>query len=194
MNTTTTITVSSGGPTAERKLHEKIEDYLRRIDIVDDSKTLTLLRQAASVIRDASKTSKAVNKNLELYIILHDMQTIIEQLQKKESTSKIKSYTNAVRSALDSSMSKMTVEKTVNSKAIKAIREFTIVIVNEAEREKLKEMITKNIMKKMQAKKVRNIIRLDNESLRIQAKSEAARNVLQKKSKVLRRVVESITI
>jgi hypothetical protein len=101
------------------------------------------------------------------------MQTIIEQLQKRNenSTSKSKNYTNVVRFVVKSiAMSKRVekrVEKFFNSKTIKQIKEFTINIVNDEKRKKLKEMIIKNIMKKMHVEKVRNITRLESDSLKI---------------------------
>jgi ABC-type ATPase with predicted acetyltransferase domain len=42
--TTTTTTVPLGGQNAERELRTKIEEYLHRVNIVEDSKTLALLR------------------------------------------------------------------------------------------------------------------------------------------------------
>jgi hypothetical protein len=43
-------------------------------------------------------------------------------------------------------------------------------------------------------KRIREIIRLNNDDLRIQTKSEEIKNSLQKKSEIIRRIVESITI
>jgi hypothetical protein len=127
------------------------------------------------------------------------MQTIIEQLQKNEnSTSKSNSYTNAVRFVVESiAMSKRVekrVEKFFNSKTIKQIREFTINIVNDEERKKLKKMIIKDIMKKMRVEEVRNIIRLESDALKIQTKSTKIKNVLQNQSKMIRKIIVFITI
>ncbi len=55
-------------------------------------------------------------------------------------------------------------------------------------------MIIKNIMNKLQIKKIWKIIRLNNDDLRIQTKFEKIKNSLQKKSKIIRRIIESITI
>jgi hypothetical protein len=46
------------------------------------------------------------------------------------------------------------VEKFFNSKTIKQIKEFTINIVNDKEKKKLKEVIIKDIMKKMRVVKI----------------------------------------
>jgi hypothetical protein len=171
----------------KRSLRTKIKKYLHRVKIVKNSKTLKLLRQTID-IRDS-----------KLYDILQKMQTIIEQLQKNEnSTSKSKNYTNVVRFVVESiAMSKRVekrVEKFFNSKSIKQIREFTINIVNDEKKEKLKEMIIKNIMKKMRVEKVRDITRLESDALRIQTKSTKIKNVLQKQSEMIRRIIVSITI
>jgi hypothetical protein len=52
------------------------------------------------------------------------------------------------------------VERSFNSKTIKQIKKFTINIINDEEKKKLKEMIIKDIKKTMRVEKVKNIIRL----------------------------------
>jgi hypothetical protein len=86
------------------------------------------------------------------------------------------------------------VEKFFNSKTIKQIKEFTINIVNDEEKKKLKKMIIKDIMKEMRVEKIRNIIRLESDALKIQTKSMKIKNVLQKQSKIIRKIIVSITI
>ncbi len=49
----------------------------------------------------------------------------------------------------------------------KQAQEFTILIVDDIEREILKIMIIKNNMNKLQIKKIRKIIRLNNDDLKI---------------------------
>ncbi len=49
-------------------------------------------------------------------------------------------------------------------------------------------------MNKLQIKKIRKITRLNNDDLKIQTKFEKIKNSLQKKSKIIRRIIESITI
>ncbi len=114
------------------------------------------------------------------------MQTIIKQLQKKNehSSSKSRSYTNVARFVVESIAMSNRVEKRVeklfNSKTIKQIKELTINVVDDEERKKLKEMIIKNIMKKMQVERIRSIIWLESDAMRIQMKSKKTKNVLQK--------------
>jgi hypothetical protein len=71
-----------------------------------------------------------------------------------------------------------------------------MIIDDEKEIKKLKSMTIKNIMIKMQneTKEIRDITRLANETLRIQAKSTKTKNLLQKRAKVIRKVIESTTI
>jgi hypothetical protein len=183
----------------KRSLRTKIKKYLHRVKIVEDSKTLKLLRQTIVLLTIDSSSQTINNRNSKLYDILQKMQTIIEQLQKNEnSTSKSKSYTNAVKFVVESiAMSKRVekrVEKFFNLKTIKQIREFTINIVNDEEKEKLKKVIIKDIMKKMRIEKIRDITRLENDALKIQTKSTKIKNVLQKQSKMIRRIIVSITI
>ncbi len=183
----------------KRSLRTKIEKYLHRVKIVENSKTLKLLRQTIILLTIDSSSQTISNRDLELYDILQRMQTIIEQLQKNEnSTSKSKNYMNVVRFVVESiAMSKRVekrVEKFFNSRTIKQIREFTINIVNDEKRKKLKEVIIKDIMIKMRVEEVRNITRLESDALRIQTKSTKIKNVLQKQSKIIRKIIVSITI
>ncbi len=147
---------------------------------------LKLLRQTIVLLTIDSSSQTINNRNSKLYDILQRMQTIIEQLQKRNenSTSKSKNNTNVVRFVVESiAMSKRVekrVEKFFNSKTIKQIKEFTINIVNDEKREKLNEVIIKNIMKKMRVERIRDIIRLENDALKIQTKSTKIKNVLQK--------------
>jgi hypothetical protein len=184
----------------KRSLKTKIKKYLHQVKIVKNSKTLKLLRQTIVLLTIDSSLQTINNKDSKLYDILQRMQTIIEQLQKRNenSTSKLKNYTNVVRFVVESiAMSKRVekrVEKFFNSKTIKQIKEFTINIVNDEKKKKLKKMIIKNIIKKMRVEKVRNIIRLENDALKIQMKSMKIKNALHKQSKMIRRIIVSITI
>jgi hypothetical protein len=124
----------------KRSLRTKIEKFLHRVKIVENSKTLKLLRQKIVSLTMDSSSQTINNKDSKLYDILQRMQTIIEQLQKRNEnlTSKSKSYTNVVRFVVESiAMSKRVekrVEKFFNSKTIKQIREFTINIINDEKR------------------------------------------------------------
>jgi hypothetical protein len=183
-----------------RSLKTKIRKYLHRVKIVKDSKTLKLLRQTIVLLTIDSSSQTINNRDSELYDILQKMQTIIEQLQKRNenSTLKSKNYTNVVRFVVESiAMSKRVekrVEKFLNSKTIKQIKKFTINIVNDEKRKKLKEVIIKDIMNKMRVEKIRSITRLESDALKIQTKSTKIKNVLQKQSKIIRKIIVSIMI
>jgi hypothetical protein len=86
------------------------------------------------------------------------------------------------------------VEKFLNSKTIKQIKEFTINIINDEEKKKLKKVIIKDIMKKIRIEKVRDIIRLESDALRIQTKLTKIKNALQKQSEMIRKIIVLITI
>ncbi len=184
----------------KRSLRTKIKKYLHRVKIVKNSKTLKLLRQTIVLLTIDSSSQTINNKDSKLYDILQRMQTIIEQLQQRNenSTSKSKNYTNVVRFVVESiAMSKRVekrVEKLFNSKMIKQIRKFTINIVNDEEKKKLKKMIIKDIMKKMRVEKVWDITRFESDALRIQTKSTKIKNALQKQLKMIRKIIVSITI
>ncbi len=195
-----TKTLFEGFNVEKRSLRTKIEKYLHRMKIVEDSKTLKLLLQTIVLLTIDSSPQTINNRDSKLYDILQKMQTIIEQLQKRNenSTSKSKNYTNAVKFVVESiAMSKRVekrVEKFFNSKTIKQIKEFTINIINDEEKKKLKKMIIKDIMKKMRVEKIRDITRLESDALRIQTKSTKIKNALQKQSEMIRRIIVSITI
>jgi hypothetical protein len=197
MNITIIITtVSLRGQNAERELKTKIEKYLHRVSIVEDSKTLALLRSTIALLDQArtTTTNSLIVNDSTLHSILQNMQTTIEQLQRNDSRLKSKNYTKTLRIAFESIIKSTVADKSINLKTTKQVPEFTILIVDDVERKILKIMIIKNIMNKLQMKRIREITRLNNDYLRIQTKFEKIKNSLQKKSEIIRRIIESITI
>jgi hypothetical protein len=129
-----------------------------------------------------------------LHSILQSMQTTIEQLQRNNFRLKSKNYTKILRIVLEFEIKSVVANKSINLKTTKQAREFTILIVDDVKRKILKIMIIKNIMNKLQIKKIRKIIRLNNDDLKIQTKFEKIKNFLQKKFEIIRRIEKSITI
>jgi hypothetical protein len=129
-----------------------------------------------------------------LHNILQSMQTTIEQLQRNDSRFISKNYTKILRIAFESVIKSIVANKSINFKTTKQAREFTILIDDDVEQKILKIIIIKSIMNKLQIKKIRKKIRLNNDNLKIQTKFEKIKNSLQKKSKIIRRIIESITI
>jgi hypothetical protein len=119
---------------------------------------------------------------------------MIEQLQRNDSRFKSKNYTKILRIVFEIVIKSIVANKSINLKTTKQIREFTILIINNVERKILKIMIIKNIMNKLQIKKIRKIIRLNNDNLKIQIEFEKIKNFLQKKFEIIRRIIESIMI
>jgi hypothetical protein len=62
----------------KRSLRTKIEEYLHRVKIVKDSKTLKLLRQTIILLTINSSSQTINNRDLKIYDILQRMQTMIE--------------------------------------------------------------------------------------------------------------------
>ncbi len=122
------------------------------------------------------------------------MQTTIKQLQKNDFRFKSKNYTKILRIVFEFVIKSVVANKLINLKTTKQVREFTILIVDDVERKILKIMIIKNIMNKLQIKKIRRITRLNNDDLKIQTKFEKIKNFLQKRSEIIRRIIKSITI
>ncbi len=193
---TTIITTSLRGQNAKRELRTKIEKYLHRVNIVENSKTFALLRNTIALLDEArtTTTNSLIVNDSTLHSILQNMQTTIEQLQKNDFRSKSKNYTKTLRIVLEFVTKSVVANKSINLKTTKHVREFTILIVDDVERKTLKIMIIKNIMNKLQIKRIRRITRLNNDDLKIQTKSEKIKNFLQKKFEIIRRIIESITI
>jgi phosphopantothenate synthetase len=111
------------------------------------------------------------------------MQTRTEHLQRNDLWFKSKSYTKTLRIVFESVTKSTVAERSINLKTTKQVREFTILIVDDVERKTLKIMIIKNIMKKLQMKRIQKIIRLNNDDLKIQTKFEKIKNSLQRNLK-----------
>jgi hypothetical protein len=190
------ITTSLKNQNAKRELRTKIKEYLHRMNIVEDSKTFVLLRSTIALLDETrtTTTNSLIVNDLTLHSILQNMQTTIEQLQKNDSRFKSKNYTKILRIVLEFVIKSTVANKSINLKTTKQARKFTILIDDNVERKTLKIMIIKNIMNKLQIKKIRKIVQLNNDDLRIQTKFEKIKNFLQKKSKIIRRIIESITI
>jgi hypothetical protein len=190
------ITISLRNQNAKKELRTKIKKYLHRVKIVENSKTLALLRNTIALLDQArtTTTNSLIVNDSTLHDILRSMQTTIEQLQRNDSRFKSKSYTKILRIALESTTKSAVADRSINLKTTKQAREFTILIVDDVERKILRIMIIKNIMNKLKMKRIREITRLNNDDLRIQTKSEKIKNSLQKKSEIIRRIIESITI
>ena len=122
------------------------------------------------------------------------MQQTIEKFQKSDAKSK--NYSNIARVKDELTTNRERIEVNSKSKKSRMIREFMITIDDEEEKAELQKMFTKKIMNKMQSEKkeIRRIARLTSEALKIQTKSAKIKNVLQKKQKILRRVIEFVTI
>jgi hypothetical protein len=78
------ITILSKDQNAKRELRTKIEKYLHRMSIVEDSKTLALLRNTIALLDEArtTTTNSLIVNDSTLHSILQSMQTTIEQLQR----------------------------------------------------------------------------------------------------------------
>jgi hypothetical protein len=190
------ITVSLRDQNAKRELRTKIMKYLHRVNIVENSKTFALLHNTIALLDETRTitTNSFIVNDSTLHSIFQSMQTTIEQLQKNDSQFKSKNYTKILRIAFELVIKLIVANKSINFKTTKQVREFTILIVDDVERKILKITIIKNIINKLQIKKIRRIIRLNNDDLKIQTKFEKIKFFLQKKSEIIRRIIESIMI
>ncbi len=145
------ITASLRGQNAKRELRTKIEKYLHRVNIVENSKTLALLRNTIALLDETrtTTTNSLIVNNSTLHSILQSMQTTIEQLQRNDSRFKSKNYTKILRIVLEFVIKSVVANKSINLKTTKQTREFIILIDDDVERKILKIMIIKNIMNKL---------------------------------------------
>jgi hypothetical protein len=104
-----------------RSLRTKIKKYLHWLKIVENSRTLKLLRQTIVLLTIDSSSQTINNKDSKLYDILWKMQTIIEQLQKRNenSISKSKNYINVVKFVVELIAMSKNVEKASKNSLIR---------------------------------------------------------------------------
>jgi hypothetical protein len=159
------ITISLKNQNKKRELRTKIKKYLHRVNIVENSKTLALLRNTIALLDEArtTTTNSLIVNDSTLHSIFQSMQTTIEQLQKNDFRFKLKSYTKILRIVFEFVIKSIVANKSINLKTTKQAREFTILIEDDVERKILKIMIIKNIMNKLHIKRIRRIIRLNND-------------------------------
>jgi hypothetical protein len=124
------VTVSLRDQNAKRELRTKIEEYLHRMNIVEDSKTLALLRSTIALLDETrtTTTNSLIVNDSTLHSILQSMQTTIEQLQKNDSRFKSKNYTKILRIVLEFVIKSTVANKSISFKTTKQAREFTILI------------------------------------------------------------------
>jgi hypothetical protein len=123
------------------------------------------------------------------------MQTSIIKLKAKSNYSKmIRKTINLVQ--IFTSMMRITKKTVSSSDKNRQTREFIVIMIDVVEKKNLKIMFTKDIINKFQsnAKSIRDVTRLINDAIRIQAKSTKMRKILQKKLEIIKRLSDSITI
>ncbi len=121
------------------------------MSIVENSKTLALLRNTIALLDEAriTTTNSLIVNDSTLHSIFQNMQTTIEQLQRNDLRLKSKNYTKILRIVFEFVIKSVVANKSINFKTTKQAREFTILIVDNVERKILKIMIIKNIMNKL---------------------------------------------
>jgi hypothetical protein len=123
------------------------------------------------------------------------MQTLIVKLEAKSS------YSKMIRNAIDlvqifTSMMRAAKKTVLSSNRNRQTREFIVIMIDVVEKKNLEIMFTKDIISKRQsnAKNIRDVARLVNDAIKIQAESAKMRKTLQKKFEIIKRLSDSITI
>jgi hypothetical protein len=174
-----------------RILKKNIRDYLTRMRTVENSTALSLLHRARDALKDVEKQNASVFSSMfsELHHKLEFIETSLHRLKKRTSIEiRFASYATAIQKSFrfffetknEAAQSFKTSIKIISQSSL-SHRNIIIVIINESEKEKLKKMINKNLLKIMQKtiKKMRNVTRLRNEDIKIQTKSIAIKTTLQ---------------
>jgi hypothetical protein len=123
------------------------------------------------------------------------MQTLIVKLEAKSSYSKmIRKIIDLVQ--ISTSMMRIAKKTVSSSDRNRQTREFIVIMIDVVEKKNLEIMFTKNIMSKLQndTKNIRDVARLINDEIKIQAESAKTRKILQKKFEIIKRLSDSITI
>jgi hypothetical protein len=174
-----------------RILKKNIHDYLTWVRIVENSTALSLLHRARNALKDVEKQNASVLSSMffELHHKLEFIKTSLHRLKKRILIEiKFVSYATAIQKSFrflfeiknKATQSFKTSIKTISQSSL-SHRNIIIVIINKSEKEKLKKMINKNLLKIMQKtiKKMRDVIRFRSEDIRIQTKSIAIKTIFQ---------------
>jgi hypothetical protein len=179
----------------ERAVRDKIVNYLHQVNIVNDLIALSLLQQTIDALqkRVEQSFSSAIARNFELNLILQQMQVSIVKLEAKTN------YFDAIRKKIESismTMKRIAKDSDSISSRNRQTKEFRIRIINVMKNKILQVLLIKDIMIKFQneMKNIRNIIRLVDDSIRIQSKSKTTRKFFQKRFEIIKRLIDSITI
>jgi ATP-dependent Lon protease len=147
---------STDAAASEKRIKNRIVKYLNRVEIVNDSIALSLLRKAAVVLKKFVEIIvSSITKDSELNMILQNLQILIIKLEAKTS------YSNVIRERIahESTKTKMTSTNAFsNSNRMKQTRELTIIVKNEKKKRQLQSLITKKLMNKLQKEKKKKSI------------------------------------
>jgi hypothetical protein len=124
----------------KNSLKFRIVEYLNRVDIVDDSTTLTLLYETIELLKtlQINETKHIINAHLksmnsELKTILMSMQTSLKRLEKETDSVKYSKMT--ARRSISTRAEQES--KKHQSKNIREIRNLIIIIENEKKKTKI---------------------------------------------------------
>jgi hypothetical protein len=175
-----------------RILKENIRDYLTRVRTVEDSIVLSLLHRARDALKDVKKQNASTfsSMSLELHHKLEFIQTSLHRLKKRILIEiKLVSYATMIQKLIrslvetknEAAQSLKTSRITTASQSQLSHRNVIIFIINESEKKKLKKMSNENLLTIMQKiiKRMRNVIQLRSEDIRIQIESIAIKTTLQ---------------
>jgi hypothetical protein len=175
-----------------RILKENIRDYLTRVRTVESSTVLSLLHRAKDALKDVKKQDASIlsSMSLELHHKLEFIQTSLHRLKKRIFIEiRLASYATAIQKLIKSlvearneaTQSLKTSRITTASQSQLSHRNVIIFIINESEKKKLKKMSNENLLTIMQkiVKRMRDVIQLRSEDIRIQIESIAIKTTLQ---------------
>ena len=186
-------------------MHVKIKEYLDRVGTVGDPEALQLLRNSAEILQAQNLVDdKVAETPNNIGDTLQAIQQSLTRIERNETTPR--SYAAA---ATGQGRDEPAPPKNQNVKPRQArkhkaptpgearrAREITVHITEDADKEKMKLMPTKELVETLQngAEGIRGVSRLLNGDIRIHAESLEAKKTLQEKTDWIRMVAVSAAV
>ena len=186
-------------------LHVKIKEYLDRVGTVGDPEALQLLRNSAEILQAQNLVDdKVAETPNNIGDTLQAIQQSLTRIERNETTPR--SYAAAAtRQGRDEPAppknqnvkpQQARKDKAPTPREARRAREITVHITEDADKEKMKLMPTKELVETLQngAEGIRGVSRLLNGDIRIHAESLEAKKTLQEKTDWTRMVAASAAV
>ena len=191
-------------------LRGKIKGYLSRVSFVGDPAALELLKETMELLEAQMHIDDNRAKAPNLEDTFKDIQLSLARIERKELATPVsKNYAAAAvmqntAAKIPEPMAGPLTQKEPKPKQVKAptpketrrAKEITVHIGNEADKEKIKMLSTKDLVEALQAetKGIRGVSRLISGDTKIHAESLEAKKALQRQTEWTRKMAESAAV